>query len=200
MARSNNFKPPKGDHKPQAKGPRRMGAGRSVLNSLWKACSWEAWNIYTPEDYCTGPTYPKKQQMFDVLNLLPQLLPVSPYPSHLCTSLVSNPRNLIGLHAILAVGVYDPRTPWWPNVAMDLRAVTAPNTNRQIWGSLLKEEFLMDAYWGVKNLRSFCLVSFHLLPLHPRHFEKPLKAPRRAMQASIALSGCPRQFVAQAHA
>jgi len=46
----------------------------------------------------------------------------------------------------------------------------------------------------------FCLVSFHLLPLHPRHFEKPLKAPRRAMQASIALSGCPRQFVAQAHA
>lgn len=78
MALSNNFKPPKGDHKPQAKGPRRMGAGRSVLNGLWKACSWEAWNIYTPEEYRTGPTHPKKQQMFDVLNLFPQLLPVSP--------------------------------------------------------------------------------------------------------------------------
>ena len=143
-----------------------MGAGRSVLNGLWKACSWEAWKIIcrkitVPDlpiqkrnEYFIAGAISVPHKRFDVLNLFPQLLPVSPYPSHLCISLVSNPRNLIGLHAIPAVGVYDPRTPWWPNVAMDLRAVTAPNTNRQIWGSLWKEEFLMDAYWGVKNLRS----------------------------------------------
>ena len=73
----NNFKP-KGDRQPQAKGlvsmicvgdvgrpwkalpttfvlpgPRCMGAGRSVLNSLWKACSREAWKMTGQSLPCT---------------------------------------------------------------------------------------------------------------------------------------------------